>query len=977
MSKLRVYGIFLVILVVSSQISYSQSAGDYRSIASGPWVGNYTWEKYEASQWTSTVIPPTSSDGTITIRDGHKVSTTDSRTVDQIVVASGGTLEVYTSTLTVADGDGTDLEVNGTLTITGGILDMNGSLVLNGTSSIDGGTLRIDGTLSVPSGASVNVESYLTVNGTATIEGSSYLKTGGTLDGSGQVQISNGASLDWSGGSLSTTSTTVNSGGTLIISGSENKTFRSSAGHIYNYGTIRWTGTGYIRGSDSEIQNYEGALFDIQNDAKMEYDIGGGSYFDLVNAGTIRKTAGAGTFDFDYVKITNSGTVESQSGIISCDEGGTHTGTFTASSDAAITFNGGTHTVAEGVAFTGAGSINLSDGAMTVSGTTNGATMASGLTFNYTGGLLEGSGKLTVNGIMNWSGDGEYRLANTTIASGAVLNIIGSTDRKFRSTSGPISNDGTINWTGSGKIRGSDKSIQNNSGGVINISVNAIYEYDGGGGSGLTFTNNGTINMGTYTLSGASTFTNNGTMTIGSPEGIAASGSAGSIQTDTRTFNSSGNYTYNGSSAQVTGSGLPSTVNNLTVNNSNGLTLTSGVGVNGTLTLTGGNLSTGSNTLTLGSSAVSVGTLTRTGGAIVGNFKRWIAASTANDILFPLGNGSDYRAANISFTGAPSEGGTITASFTASDPGTSGLSLEDGGTIINKLSPAGYWTLTAADGLSGGTYSLDLTGENIGGVSNYQALRIVKRINSESAWTLEGTHSAGTGSNSIPIVHRTGLTDFSDFAIGSNENDNSLPVSLTSFNAVCNSGKIVLTWRTESETENLGFIIQRKIVGANHDLPSSWSQIASYTTNNALSGHGSTSEAHEYAYTDAAVIPDAPYLYRLGDVDYSGAVTWHGEVEVKVKAEVEQMPVVFGLKPAYPNPFNPSLTIPYGLTEDGNMSLKVYNLRGELVKVLKSTYALKGTYSYNWNPVNLSAGIYIIRMQAGNQTSMQKVVFVK
>ncbi|MFA4922353.1 MAG: hypothetical protein WC611_09510 [Candidatus Neomarinimicrobiota bacterium] len=52
-------------------------------------------------------------------------------------------------------------------------------------------------------------------------------------------------------------------------------------------------------------------------------------------------------------------------------------------------------------------------------------------------------------------------------------------------------------------------------------------------------------------------------------------------------------------------------------------------------------------------------------------------------------------------------------------------------------------------------------------------------------------------------------------------------------------------------------------------------------------------------------------------------------------------------------------------------------MRGELVKTLMSAYALKGTYSLNWQPVNLSAGIYLIRMQSGNHTSMQKVIFVK
>ncbi|MDD5231369.1 MAG: T9SS type A sorting domain-containing protein, partial [Candidatus Marinimicrobia bacterium] len=129
--------------------------------------------------------------------------------------------------------------------------------------------------------------------------------------------------------------------------------------------------------------------------------------------------------------------------------------------------------------------------------------------------------------------------------------------------------------------------------------------------------------------------------------------------------------------------------------------------------------------------------------------------------------------------------------------------------------------------------------------------------------------------------------------------------------------------------------------------------------------------------TDAAVVPGATYLYRLGDVDYSGKVTWHKEVEVKVEVESAQTPTVFGLQAAYPNPFNPSVTIPYSLIENGQMSLKVYNLRGELVETLISAYALKGAYSLNWNPQNLSAGVYFVHMQAGNHTSMQKVVFVK
>jgi len=207
--------------------------------------------------------------------------------------------------------------------------------------------------------------------------------------------------------------------------------------------------------------------------------------------------------------------------------------------------------------------------------------------------------------------------------------------------------------------------------------------------------------------------------------------------------------------------------------------------------------------------------------------------------------------------------------------------------------------------------------------------------------------------------------------------DLSLPVVLSSLTGQYKGGKVVLTWTTESETENLGFILERKILGANQGLPSEWLQIASYVTDKALAGHGSTSERHEYQYIDKAVQPDETYLYRLADVDYSGRVTWHKAVEVKVEAQATQLPLVFGLKPAYPNPFNPSVTIKYGLTEDGQVSLKVYNLHGQLVETLVNTRQSAGNYTLTWQPVNLSSGVYVVHLHSGGRTVQRKIMFVK
>src|SRR5262249_31259669 len=128
---------------------------------------------------------------------------------------------------------------------------------------------------------------------------------------------------------------------------------------------------------------------------------------------------------------------------------------------------------------------------------------------------------------------------------------------------------------------------------------------------GGTATNNGTLNCGTSIISGAGNFgiAAGATLGIGDPNGITSSGASGNIQvTGTRVFTSGANYTYNGSAAQVTGSGLPSSVNTLTNNNSlavasGGVTLTASVTVNNQLSLTAGRLITGGNQVIIADAA--------------------------------------------------------------------------------------------------------------------------------------------------------------------------------------------------------------------------------------------------------------------------------------------------------------------------------------------------------------------------------------
>ena len=195
--------------------------------------------------------------------------------------------------------------------------------------------------------------------------------------------------------------------------------------------------------------------------------------------------------------------------------------------------------------------------------------------------------------------------ASRNVSVGGSLTQTGGTI-KCTGSSNPV----TLSFTGSGKTltisagtyTGTNINLNVASGASLTINSPLTIS------SSRSLTVDGTLICGTNVISGSGTFALNSgaTFSIGSTGGIASSGATGNIQTSTRTFSATANYTYNGSAAQVTGSGLPATVNNLTVDNTAGLTASGSLTVNGVLNLTNGKLSIGSNTLTLAGTVSSM-----------------------------------------------------------------------------------------------------------------------------------------------------------------------------------------------------------------------------------------------------------------------------------------------------------------------------------------------------------------------------------
>ncbi|MGD8781747.1 MAG: S8 family serine peptidase [Ignavibacteria bacterium] len=99
-------------------------------------------------------------------------------------------------------------------------------------------------------------------------------------------------------------------------------------------------------------------------------------------------------------------------------------------------------------------------------------------------------------------------------------------------------------------------------------------------------------------------------------------------------------------------------------------------------------------------------------------------------------------------------------------------------------------------------------------------------------------------------------------------------------------------------------------------------------------------------------------------------------------AEVTSLPLEFNLTQNYPNPFNPSTVINYDLPEASFVTLKIYNIQGQLVRVLVDELATAGSHSIVFDGRNdggsrLTSGMYVYQLVAGDKIQTKKMMILK
>ncbi|MCK5149061.1 T9SS type A sorting domain-containing protein [bacterium] len=208
--------------------------------------------------------------------------------------------------------------------------------------------------------------------------------------------------------------------------------------------------------------------------------------------------------------------------------------------------------------------------------------------------------------------------------------------------------------------------------------------------------------------------------------------------------------------------------------------------------------------------------------------------------------------------------------------------------------------------------------------------------------------------------------------------DVSLPVQLSSFTANHTPTGVLLEWTTQSETDNLGFILERAPVEMPLLASQSWQTIATYRTHQSLAGQGNSSERHTYSYLDKNSQQGQNYKYRLSDVNTAGEINIYDTITIIMP----DSPGETILEPPFPNPFNPETKIQYQLSKAGSVEIVVYNLMGRHVKTLINRHQSAGSHNIYWHGRDeagnhSSTGTYVIVLKTLEGKRTQKVVMMR
>ena len=823
-------------------------------------------------------------------------------------------------------------------------------------------SLSNHGSLSVENNYSLNVQNNFTCGSTGSLElFNGNANVGGTLENNGNVTVSDGTAAGTSTLSCGTyqandaAQTDVNHNGEISctqFNGASNSTTNLNSGnlsctHLNDNGSIAENGGGiacddFALGSGAEF-NQSGGSF---------VSTGGGTF----QSGSTVNLSGNASFRYDFDIYGN--------GILTMDDNAnlyanSSTPIYTGGSDSQIDVNGGYFSIQS---FSTTGTLNVNGGNAYLEATTNNGT------FNVQNGTLNVYDTFTNNGtfsqtggVANFEGGCTFSSGSTNQQSAGTLKIGGNTE--FSSSIINTGSNGELIFDGgnSGYVT---QYITNstpfpNTNMVPKITVNnktsVIFDGKTSFVANAVEVDDATLDLGSGRLECPTPST--GVFTVG-PDGIVKIGGTNSFPNyATKNLDPTSTIIYDSSidGQSVTG------MNYQTVEISGGNKSLAGTARIDVSFFVKSIMNIGNNNLTLSDGASLT---TESDSYVATNGTGYLTLENISSGFFPIGPDlTNFNGLNIDNNGA-------TLNYVSAR-------------VTNSVMPAHpnsvyclprTWDVLV-DGVLDAVFSFFWTADQE--TTNFTSVRQNDHIQSYcchdgSNWVTISTPTGATGSGTLSDPYRAdfgGIAIVSDFCLG--DEDNPLPVTLSSFSAVMEDDIPTLHWITQSESENLGWNVYRGILAEDWDFQLNTELIA---------GSGTTSIPTEYDFQDRFPVEEGRiYYYWLESVSYSSEYEIFGPVSLLIETEEEppignELPEITALETNYPNPFNPETTIAFDIKNGEKGTLTIFNLRGQ--KILEKSFTA-GSYEYVWNASTQTSGIYFYRLQTPSYYETKKMSLIK
>jgi hypothetical protein len=96
-----------------------------------------------------------------------------------------------------------------------------------------------------------------------------------------------------------------------------------------------------------------------------------------------------------------------------------------------------------------------------------------------------------------------------------------------------------------------------------------------------------------------------------------------------------------------------------------------------------------------------------------------------------------------------------------------------------------------------------------------------------------------------------------------------------------------------------------------------------------------------------------------------------------IRENPEAVPNSFCVRQNYPNPFNSSTVIRYDLPDQATVTIKIYNILGQVIATLADGIQPAGRHSVIWNADNSPSGVYFCQIQTGEYLVTRKMMLIK